>query len=85
LICILYSISAKNTATAAVNENDAELTPEARVPAVMDIEAPIQATNDAEPTMVIVTPKRDFCKAKVVCMKPVQETSPQAGDDEQVP
>ena len=68
-----YSISAKNMATAAANESGVELAPTA-----MDIhvEAPIQATSDAEPIMVVVTPKRDFYKAKVVYVQPVQETTP---------
>ena len=61
-----YSNSATNTAAAA-NDSDVEL-----APAVMDIEAPIQATGDAEPIMVVVTPKRDFCKVKAVYVHPVQ-------------
>jgi hypothetical protein len=69
---------------AAVNDSDIELAPAARVPAVMDTEVPIQATSDAELIMVVVTPKRDFCKAKVVYVQPVQETSP-PGNDELVP
>ena len=56
----IYSISAKHIAAAV---NNVELTP-----AMMDIETSIQATGDVEPIMVVVTPKRDFSKAKVVCM-----------------
>ena len=84
MLCILlYSISAKNMATAAAggaNESDVEL-----APAVTDIETSIQATRDAESTMVVVTPKMDFYKTKVVYMQwPMQETSP-PGNDELVP
>jgi hypothetical protein len=83
---LLHSIPAKNTATAAVNDSDTELTPVVRGPAVMDTEIPIQATSDAELTMVVVTPKGDFYKTKVVYVQwPVQETSPPVGNDELVP
>ena len=64
------------TAAGGANDSDVEL-----VPAAMDIEASIQATNDAELTLVIVTPKRDFYKAKVVYVWPMQETSPPGNDE----
>ena len=47
----------------------------------MDIEAPIQATGDAEPIMVVVTPKREFCKAKIEYARPMQETTPSGNDE----
>ena len=65
------------TAAGGANDSDVEL-----APAVTDIEAPIQATGDTEPIMVVVTPKRDFYKAKVVYMQwPMQETSPPGNDE----
>ena len=80
MLCIIlsYSISAKNIATAAAgaNESDVEL-----APAAMDIEAPIQATGDAESIMVVVTPKREFCKAKIEYAQPMQETTPSGNDE----
>ena len=65
------------TAAGSANESGVELTP-----AVMDTEAPIQASGDTEPIMVVVTPKKDFYKAKVVYMQwPMQETSPSGNDE----
>ena len=64
------------TATAAATVINVELTP-----AATDTEAPIQATNDAKLIMVIVTPKRDFYKAKIVYVCPMQETTPPGNDE----
>ena len=65
------------TAAGGANESDVEL-----APAVMDTEAPIQATNDAELTMLIVTPKKNFYKVKVVYVQcPMQETTPSGNDE----
>ena len=63
-----------NTAAAPIPEtdNDFELTP------AVD---PIQATSDDEPTMVVVTPMRDFCVAKMMYVQPVQEISPSGNDE----
>ena len=57
------------------SDSDVELAP------AMDRDAPIQATSDDEPTMVVVTPRRDFYKDKVMYVQPVQETSPSGNDE----
>ena len=73
---LLYSVPAVNTTTAPalLNGSNVESAP------AMKIDAPIQATSDTEPTMVIITPRRDFWKAKVMYVQPVQTTSPPGND-----
>ena len=47
----------------------------------MDPASPVQATSDKEPTMMIVTPKGEFCVAKEVYIQPEQEISPPGSDE----
>lgn len=74
---MIHSIPATNAAAAPVMDSDIVVEP---APA-MDTDAPIQAISDDEPTMVVVTPRRDFCKAKVMYVQPVQATFPPGNDE----